>query len=454
MKISPVIAPIFLLVASCSLEAPKQAPEMEMPANFKESGIWKIAKPAAHLSHGEWWRTFDDAELSSLMQRVEVSNNSLAAAAARAREASALLIGAKLAFLPMVNGTASSTRSGGEGSSNNGSRNSLGASTSWELDLWGRLLHNARAITADSQSAAAVVESTRLSLQSQAAQTYFAIRSVDSQKDLYDRQITGYEKSLTITRNRYKQGVVSRGDVAQAESQLSSSRTAAIDLGAQRATLEHALAVLVGQSPSTFSLRPGKLTARIPAPPASSPSRLLERRPDIASAERQVAAANERIGAAKAAFYPTLSLGGSAGWEGGGKLLSAPAFFWSLGPDLAAPILDGGVHLVQKAQADANYDETVANYRQTVLTAMQEVEDNLSTLRVLAHEADSQANTVRTSRESERIALNAYTAGTDNYLSVVVNQAAALAAERNALDLQTRRLTATVALMTALGGKW
>jgi NodT family efflux transporter outer membrane factor (OMF) lipoprotein len=461
---------LLVLLAGCSLEAPQQAPEMGLPKNFKESGIWKIAKPAAHVPHGDWWSSFHDSELTSLLRRVEVSNASLAAAAARARESSALLIGAKLAFLPTLSGTSSATRSSsqsGSGSSNNSNSNSsgsggsgssnryaIGATTSWEIDLWGRLRHNARAITADAESAAATVESTRLSLQAQAAQTYFSLRAVDAQQALYNRQLESYEKSFTITKNRYAQGVASRGDVAQAESQLASTRSASIDLGVQRSTYEHALAVLIGHAPSSFSIPRGNLTASVPGTPSSTPSRLLERRPDIASAERTVAAANERIGAAKAAFYPTISLGGSGGWEGPGKLLSAPTFFWSLGPDLAAPILDGGQRLAAKAQADATYDATVADYRQTVLTALQEVEDNLSTLRILAHEAEAQEISVRTARESERIALNAYKAGTDNYLNVSVTQAAALAAERNSLDLQARRLNASVALMTALGGKW
>ncbi|MFT3990909.1 MAG: efflux transporter outer membrane subunit [Luteolibacter sp.] len=454
MKIPLFFAPISLCLAGCSLVAPKQAPDMALPANFKESGIWKMARPSAHIAQGEWWSVFRDGELSSLMKRVESSNQSLAVAEARAKEASALLIGARFSFLPSLSGTSAATRSGGQGSNDCGTEFSLGATTSWEADLWGRLRHSARAITADAEAAAADVRAARLSLQAQAAQTYFLIRAVDAQQALYDRQLSSYEKSLEITRNRYTQGVASRGDVAQAESQLAATRSAAIELGVQRATLEHALAVLVGQAPSSFSLARGSLAGSVPRVPTSTPSQLLERRPDIASAERQVAAANERIGAAKAAFFPTVSLGGSAGWSGAGGLLSAPTFFWSLGPELAAPLLDGGQRLAQKAQADAAYERTVANYRQTVLTAMQEVEDQLATLRILAQEAESQEATVRTARESERIAQNAYKAGTDNYLNVAVTQGQALTAERDALDLQVRRLNAAVALIKALGGKW
>ncbi|RYD29877.1 MAG: efflux transporter outer membrane subunit, partial [Verrucomicrobiaceae bacterium] len=408
---------------------------------------------------------------------------------ARARESAALLSAARMAFLPTLDLDASTTRSstgisGGGNNNNNGTgtfntgdndnntgsgtgsnsrsssrsrittQHSIGATSVWEIDLWGRLRHNARAITADAQSAAAEVEVTRLSLQSQAAQTYFSLRSVDAQRALLDRQIKNYERSLEITRNRYEQGVASRGDVAQAEVQLASTRASAIETGVQRATLEHALAVLVGQAPAAFGLGKENLSATVPRVPPVVPSRLLERRPDIASAERQVAAANERIGAAKAAFFPTISLGATGGWRGMGKLLTMPTRYWSLGPDLAQPILDGGQRIAAKAQADATYDATVANYRQVVLTALQEVEDSLATLRILAQEAVVQEQAVRAATENERIALNAYTAGTDTYLNVAIAQASSLNAQRNALDIQARRLNATVALITALGGMW
>ncbi|MFD0892945.1 efflux transporter outer membrane subunit [Luteolibacter ambystomatis] len=453
MKRSLHLTPLVVLLSGCSLVAPKQQLDPGIPANFKESGIWRKAQPAAHLPRGDWWRLFNDGELSSLLKRVEVSNASLAAAEAQSREAAALVISAKLSFVPSLTGNASATRSGLAGKSK-GTEYSIGASSSWELDLWGRLRHSARATTADAEAAAADVQSTKLSLQAQAAQTYFSLRAVDAQRDLLDRQIESYEKSLEITRNRYAQGVVSRGDVAQAETQLAATRTAAIETGVQRATLEHALAVLVGQAPAAFSLPRRPLASSVPSIPSSTPSRLLERRPDIAAAERRVAAANERIGAAKAAFFPTISLGASGGWSGAGNLFTAPTRFWSLGPELAAPILDGGQRLAAKAQADATYDRTVAEYRQTVLTALQETEDALATLRVLSQEAGAQQLAVKAARDSERIALNEYKAGTNNYLNVAVAQAAALTAERNALDLQARRLNAAAALVSALGGGW
>lgn len=456
-------------LTGCSLTPPRQDPAMEVPPNFKEDGTWKAAQPAAHIPRGDWSRIFQDRQLDAILREVEVSNATLANAEARARESSALLTAAKMAFLPILNLDASTTRSGtggGSGNNNSGdsnissggsritSQNNIGAVSSWEIDLWGRLRHSASAVKADAQSAAAEVEVSRLSLQSQAAQTYFSLRSVDAQRDLLDRQIKNYEKSLQITRNRYNEGIVSRGDVAQAEAQLASTKADAIETGVQRATLEHALAVLLGQAPASFTLPKGSLTNTVPRVPAAPPSSLLERRPDIASAERQVAAANERIGAAKAAFFPTISLGATGGWRGMGKLLSMPTRYWSLGPDLAQPLLDGGQRIAAKAQADATYDATVATYRQTVLDACRETEDSLATLRILTQKAEVQQQAVQAATENERIALNAYTAGTDTYLNVAVAQAASLTAQRNALDIQARRLNATVTLITALGGLW
>ncbi len=439
-----------LLLTGCSLVAPKQSPDLDVPANFKESGIWKAARPSDHLARGEWWRVFGDGELSSLMKRVSASNASLAVAEARSREAAALVKGAKLSFLPNLTGVASSIRSTGS----DGYVTAEGLNSSWELDLWGRLRRNARVATAGAEAAASDVESTQLSLLSQAAQAYFSLRAVDAQRDLLDRQIASYEKSLDVSRNRYAQGVASRGDVAQAEAQLASTKSSAIETGVQRATFEHAIAVLVGQSPSSFSMPRGSLAAKVPSIPNSTPSQLLERRPDIAAAERRVAAANERIGAAKAAFFPALTLDASTGWRGAANLLPTPTRIWSLGPELAAPLLDGGQRITEKARADAAYDRTVSEYRQTALTAFQETEDALSTLRILAAEAQTQQTAVKAARESERIALNEYKAGTTNFLNLAVAQAQALNAERNALDVQTRRLTATVRLVTAIGGGW
>lgn len=446
------------LLASCSIHAPVSHPETNLPPEYKESGIWKHARPLAHVPRGDWWSIFHDRELDALIQRVNVSNQSLKVAVANAEQSAALIKSARLAFLPSLDANASVNRSGGAtsggGSAGVSTQQTIGASSSWEIDLWGRLRHSARATTADAEAASADVESLELSLQAQTAQTYFSLRAVDAQRDLLNRQIESYQRSLDLTRNRYTQGVASRGDVAQAETQLASTRAAEIELSLQRATLEHALAVLTGQTPSGLSVGKGALAQRVPSVITGAPSRLLERRPDIAAAERRVAAANERIGAAKAAFFPSLTLDADGGWRGTSGLFTSATRFWSLGPTLAAPIFDRGQRLAEKARADAAYDGTVAQYRQAVLTAMQETEDALATLRLLAREADAQEQAVRAARDNERIALNQYKAGTVSYLNVAVAQAAALTAERSALDLQARRLNAAVALVKALGGGW
>lgn len=469
MKTLPrIVLPLLTAaVGACSFTPKDQAPGMEVPAHFKEGGGWTVAKPAAHQPRGDWWNIFRDAELGAIVKGVEVSNQSLQSAAARAEATAALLVSAKMAFLPTLDANASATRSksGAQGGSTNpnsltnrgsGLQNSRSVAfvTVWEADLWGRLRHGARAATADVQAAQADVQSTLLSLQTQAAQTYFSLRAVDAQKRLLEGEVASYQKSLDLTRNREAQGVASSADIAQAETQLATARAALIEVGVQRATLEHALATLTGRAPAAFSLKEAGLAAGIPSPPSAAPSILLERRPDIAGAERRVAAANERIGAARAAFFPRLLLNGDTGWRGAANIFTPSNNFWSLGVDLAESILDSGQRIAAKAQADATWKQTVADYRQTVLTALQEAEDALATLRILAQESIVQKDAVRAARESERIAVNQYRAGTLSYINVAVTQAAALAAERNSIDLQSRRLNATVALIKALGGSW
>ncbi len=459
-----------LLLAGCNFTPPSQAPKMDLPANFKESADWKVAKPADGRARGDWWSIFHDSELAAILKGVEVSNQSLQAAAARAEQTSALLKSAKLAFFPTanVNGSFTRSRSGaGGGSSNINALTSGGGgggqardirsfsgSVNWEIDLWGRLRHGAKAAVADAEAANADVESTRLSLQTQAAQTYFSLRATDAQKALLAEQVASYEKSLQLTKNREAQGVAAKADVAQAQTQLATARASLIEIDVQRSTLEHALAALTGTVPASFDVKRGALAASAPSVPGSTPSTVLQRRPDIAAAERRVAAANERLGMAKAAFFPSLSLSADTGWRGLTNLLSKANNFWSLGADVAESVLDSGKRVAQKEQAKAVWKEETANYRQTVITAMQEAEDALSTLRVLAEEASAQDEAVRAARESERITLNQYQAGTLSFLNVITAQSTALNAERAAIDLRARRLNATVALVKALGGGW
>lgn len=469
MKSLPRITLALFIAAggACNFTPKHQAPGMEVPAHFKESHGWKLATPSAHLPRGDWWSLFHDPELSAILRGVEVSNQTLQSAVARAEATAALLTSAKMAFLPTLDANASATRSksGAQGGSTNPNSltsrgsglqesRSVAFATLWEADLWGRLRHGASAATADVQAAQADVQSTLLSLQAQAAQTYFSLRAVDAQKQLLEGEVASYQKSLDLTRNREAQGIASSADVAQAATQLANTRAALIDLGVQRATLDHALATLAGRAPAAFGLKAGALAAKIPAPPSGTPSTLLERRPDIASAERRVAAANERVGAARASFFPRLLLNADTGWRGAANIFTPSNNFWSLGADMAESILDSGQRIAAKAQADATWKQTVADYRQTVLTALQEAEDALATLRVLAEEAVAQDAAVRSARENERIAKNQYMAGTLSYINVAVAQATALSAERTSIDLQARRLNATVALIKALGGGW
>ncbi len=460
---------LILLASGCNFKPAAQAPKMDVAAKFKESEGWKQAKPADAKARGDWWSVFHDGELNALLKSVEVSNQSLQSAVARAEQTSALLSSTQQAFLPTLGMAGSATRSksgAGGGSSNINSLTSGGGgagardiksvsfSTNWEIDLWGKLRHGAKAAVADAEAAQADVESLRLSLRSQTATTYFSLRAADAQKALLEQQVASYEKSLKLTKNREAQGVAAKADVAQAETQLATTRAALIETGVQRATLEHALATLTGKAPAEFGLKQGGLNASIPSLPSGTPSTVLQRRPDIAAAERRVAAANERVGVARSAFFPTLSLSADTGWRGLTDLFAKANNFWSLGADVAESILDSGKRVAQSEQAKATWRQSVADYRQTALTAFQEAEDALSTLRILAAETVAQDEAVRAARESERISMNQYEAGTLSFLNVVTAQASALSAERAAIDLRVRRLNATVALVKALGGAW
>ncbi len=463
MKTIPrlILSGLIAAGSGCAFTPKKQAPTMEIPADFKEGKGWKVAKPSAHEPRGEWWTIFHDSELSAILKAVNVSNQSLQSAAAVAEQTAALLKGAKLALLPTAGLDASDTRSKASAGNSVVARSfgvqdsrTVSGSASWEMDIWGRLRHGASAAKGDLQAALANVESLRLSLQLQAAQAYFSLRAVDAQKRLLSGEVASFQKALDLTRNREAQGVASAADVALAETQLATTRVALIDLDVQRATLEHSLAALTGRAPAAFDLKRGRLPTTIPSWPASTPSALLERRPDIAAAERKVASANERVGAARAAFFPTIALSASNGWLGFAELFAKSNNFWSLGASAAYSLLDSGQRIAAKAQADAVWKQTVADYRQTVLSAMQSTEDALATLRILARESVAQEEAVHAARTSERITMNQYVAGTVSYINVTTAQAAALAAEINAINLQSRRLNATVALITALGGGW
>jgi NodT family efflux transporter outer membrane factor (OMF) lipoprotein len=458
-----------MLLSACVMGPDYQRPEMQSPAAFKETLDWKIAAPKDELARDKWWKVFGDAELDALIEQVSVSNQSLKVSEARYRQAQALTQSARSAYFPTVSANASATRSRAASARSAGNNDAvtnynLTANVGWELDLWGRIRRTVESNDANAQASAADLEAARLLLQAELANSYFQLRVNDAQKQLFVDTIAAYQKSLELTKNRYAVGVAGKVDVVQAEAQLLSAQAQALDLGVQRAQLEHAIAVLIGKAPADFSLRTIEASGgasvdwkvAMPLVPVGLPSTLLERRPDIAAAERRAASANAQIGVAKAAYFPTLSLSASGGFTSPtlSNWISAPNRFWSLGPSLAETLFDFGKRAALSDQAVASYDQNVASYRQTVLEAFQDVEDNVATLRILEEEAKVQTEAVRAARESVALTINQYKAGTVSYLSVVTVQTALLSNERTEVGLLGRRLGATVGLIRALGGGW
>jgi len=443
-------------------------PTSESPAAYKEAPPFKQAEPRDQEPRGNWWAVFKDPKLDALVTQVEVNNQTIKAAEARVREARALTQAARAALFPMVSASAGATRSSSRAGTvdnagvnvnqSGGPRNNYNVALdlSWEVDLWGGVRRTVEASEATAQASVADLESAKLSAQALLAEDYFLLRVQDAQIRLLNDTVDAYQRSLLLTRNQYAVGVAARADVAQAETQLKSTQAQAIDAGLQRAQLEHAIAVLLGKAPADFSVVAEVVPTEFPAIPPALPSELLERRPDIAAAERRAAAANAQIGVAEAAFFPSLTLSATGGFQSSvlSQLFSLPSRYWSLGSSVAQVIFDAGLRRAQTTQAIATYDENVANYRQTVLSGFQEVEDNLAALRILEQEAAVQDDAVKSALESQTITLNQYRAGTANYLAVVVAQATALANERTALAILSRRLTASVTLIKALGGGW
>jgi NodT family efflux transporter outer membrane factor (OMF) lipoprotein len=443
-------------LASCSMMGPNyRRPQVVTPPQYKESKDWKIAEPRDGVARGAWWQIFGDPQLNALAEKVDKSNQDLRVAEAQYRRAQAAVQSSRAGLFPTVSGDVSVTR-GGSGAKTASTAYDLSARAGWELDVWGRVRRGVESSEASAQASAADVESVRLLVQSELVLNYLQLRVIDTQKKLLDESSAAFAKSLEMTQNRYKAGLAGRVDVAQAEAQLKSTQAQAIDTGVQRAQLEHAIAVLLGAAPSEFALPAAPIKVAMPAIPAGLPSELLERRPDIAAAERRVAAANAQIGVAQAAFFPSLTLSAAAGFGSSSfaNWLSWPSRFWSLGPALAQSIFDGGLRRSLSDQAIASYDASVATYRQTVLTAFQDVEDNLAALRILEQEAKVQEDAVRAARLSLELTLNQYKAGIVSYLNVVSAQTTLLGNERTELSLLGRRLTAAAQLVRALGGGW
>ena len=464
MRLRRAFAVIALLATGCSVGPNYLRPSVPTPAEWKEAAAWKIAEPREEAARGPWWTVYNDETLAGLEATVESANQNVAAAEARFREARALVSAARADWYPTVTLGVSATRS--RNSKNIGTGQGVGGRTesdfamplsiNWELDVWGRIRREVESQKASAQASAADLASIRLSMQAELATDYFRMRTLDAQRRLLDATVDAFAKSLELTRNRYAGGIASRADVVQAETQLASTRAQTIDLGVERAQTEHAIAVLTGKSPADLSFGNAPLDAAPPDVPPGVPAVLLERRPDVAAAERRVAAANAQIGVAEAAYFPTVQLSATGGFESNdiAKWLVWPSRFWSFGPAVSETVFDGGRRGALTAQARATYDETVAVYRQSTLTAFQQVEDALAALRLLEEEARVQNDAVAAARDSVRILTNQYKAGITSYLEVVTTQTTALANERTAVDILGRRLAASVLLVQSLGGGW
>lgn len=469
---------VALLLAGCSTQEPYQRPSLDVPDQFKEaaklsteSGLWQPASNAgAAAVPQQWWTLYGDATLNRLQDEAQAGSQTLAQAAARVRSAKASVASSRSSLFPALGTSGSGTRSKSAGGNYTDSTTgetvarsgtiansySLGLNASWEVDLWGRVAGQVSASEANAKASEYDLAAARLSLEASVAQTYFSLRASEASQRLLKQTLEAYEQSWQLTKNRYKAGVASSADVAQAESQYKSTEAQLIESQSTRAQYEHALAALLGKVPATFSLPE---SAELPAPPtvpAMLASQLLEKRPDIAAAERSVAAANAQIGVARAAFFPSLTLSASTGYRASelSNLLSAPNLFWSLGPALAMSIFDGGARSAAVESARAQLDLTSATYRQTVITALQEVEDNLVIADSLTRELQVQTEAAAAARKALTVANNQYKAGIVAYLNVLSAQTSVLSAERSLIDVRNRRLAAVNTLLKNVAGSW
>jgi len=452
------------LFAGCAVGPNYKRPAAEVPATYKEAGNWKPAQPDEQNLGGNWWEMFHDPQLNALEEQVNVSNQNLKAAEAQYTQARALVRYNRADYFPTLSGGASATRNKISNNrppsliTNGATYNDfqIPFELSYEVDVWGRVRRNVESYRDQAQASAADLATVNLSMHSQVALDYFQARTLDAEEQLLNSTVTQYQQALELIESRFTGGLASDLEVQQARTQLETTRAQAIDVGVARAQYEHAVAVLIGKPPANFSLAPLPLTTPPPSIPVGLPSELLERRPDIAAAERRMAAANAQIGVAKAAYYPTISLGATGGFESGaiGALLTGPSALWSVGGSAIAPIFDGGRRRANVDQALAAYDQNVANYRETVLTGFQQVEDNLAALRILEHEAQVQENAVVAAQKYLELANTRYKGGVTSYLEVTTAQSAALSDEVTAVNILGRRMVDAVTLVQALGGGW
>jgi NodT family efflux transporter outer membrane factor (OMF) lipoprotein len=479
-------------LAGCSVGPDYRPPSLDVPARFREwfgaaqvvspppphpaAEGWALATPRDAAERGAWWAIYGDPVLDGLERQVEINNQTLKASEAAYRQAAAVVRAARASYFPTLTLSPAVQRTGsgggGTGSSSGGNSGagttgaasrgfvvteySLDTVASWNIDVWGRIRRTVEGDVANAQASAGDVASARLSAQASVAADYFQLRVADELQRLLYAAAAAYAESLRISQNQYKVGVAARSDVAQAETQLKTTQAQAINAGILRAQTEHAIAVLIGKAPAEFSIAPAPMSLSAPVMPPGVPSTLLQRRPDIAVAERRVAFANAQIGVATAAYFPDLTLNASLDYSNIalGGLLRAANQVWSVGPQLSQNLFEGGLTVAQVDEARAIWEQNTATYRQTVLTSFQQVEDQLAALRILAQQAEMQAQAVAAAKEAERLVLNQYKAGTVAYTSVVVAQTAALSNEQAELTVLESRLAASVALIQALGGGW
>ena len=440
-------------------------PKAEVPGDYKESNDWKVAQPSAEAIKGKWWEVYQDPLLNTLEEKIDVSNQSLKAAQAQFLQARAAVRISRSFLFPTVAADPAIAR---ERFSQNRPLGVVGATqtfndfqvpgidASYELDVWGRVRRTVEQSRSQAQASAADLASVGLSLHAELAMDYFQLRGLDTQKQLLDSTVVAYQKALDLTQTRFKGGLASDVDVAQAQTQLETARAQSIDVEVQRAAFEHAIAVLTGRPPSTFTLAPSPLDAPPPAIPPGLPSDLLERRPDVSAAERRMQAANAQIGIARAAYFPLITLTGQGGFESiaVGTLFQGPSGLWAVGGTALETLFDAGRRRGTSDQAKAAYDQSIDNYRQTVLSAFQEVEDNMAALRILQAEAQTEDVAVGAARHSVELSITRYRGGVTSYLEVTTAQSAALTDEVTAVTILTRRMTASVLLIKAIGGGW
>jgi NodT family efflux transporter outer membrane factor (OMF) lipoprotein len=438
----------------------------QSPGGSQADKEWKTATPSDGKIRGNWWEVFGDPQLNALEEQVTSANQDLKVAEARLREARAMIRFNRSSLFPTISTAPSVSNERLSANqpyfpstkANNGTGDfSLPFDLSYEVDLWGRVRRTVNASREETQATAADLQTASLSLHAELALDYFELRSADAQKRLLDDTVTAYRDAVALTQNRFEGGAAPKSDLAQAQTQLDAAQVQDTDVTVARAQFEHAIATLTGQPPARFTLPPAPETKlQIPAIPVGLPSGLLERRPDIAAGERRVAEANEQIGIARAAFFPTLVIGASAGFQGNTvtNWLNWPSRMWGVGPQLSETLFDAGRRRATSDAAKANYDVTVAAYRQTALTAFQEVEDNLATLHILGNEAEQQHRATASAQESLQLFTNRYQGGVDNYLQVITAQTIALTNARNDIDIQRRRMDASVLLVKAIGGGW